>query len=342
MEPVCCPRCGYDQRGAMAAWESAAADGGERATCPVRGVCSECGLEFAWGSLLNPALSVSSWMFEHVRGWWRVPRASWRNGWASLRGGGTGWWRRVRMEHQVRPLRLIAHWLLWMVVAEVGLGVVGALWRVYAAWSLGLRGGGFHILHAGGLVVEVQTDFTVSVALTEAWQGFSWPWSRSTLGNRLWYSLGLDLYDFATIQLLVTVLMGAALLLCLPMTFARCRVRRVHLMRGVGHAAPMAAVGLLAWEVARIVLLAVSGLEAWDGVLGPPNRLVLLSAAVWCVMGFWWWRFTRDYLRLPRGMGRGVAVPGCAACVCGALQAVSGGCRVGDRPCGLRAGHAHL
>ena len=35
-----CPRCGYDLSGEIATWTEA---------CPVRGLCTECGLEFAWG-----------------------------------------------------------------------------------------------------------------------------------------------------------------------------------------------------------------------------------------------------------------------------------------------------
>lgn len=35
-----CPRCGYDMRGVIASW---------RESCPLEGVCSECGYAFAWG-----------------------------------------------------------------------------------------------------------------------------------------------------------------------------------------------------------------------------------------------------------------------------------------------------
>jgi hypothetical protein len=43
-----CPRCGYDQSGAIAAWER-----NEQACCPLSGVCAECGSEFAWGDVFS-------------------------------------------------------------------------------------------------------------------------------------------------------------------------------------------------------------------------------------------------------------------------------------------------
>ena len=43
-----CPRCGYDQTGAIAAWGRI-----EPACCPLLGICAECGSEFAWGYVIS-------------------------------------------------------------------------------------------------------------------------------------------------------------------------------------------------------------------------------------------------------------------------------------------------
>lgn len=52
-----CPRCGYDLSGAVASWTE---------SCPIEGVCSECGLGFAWCHVLNPTLRVPLWSYEHA------------------------------------------------------------------------------------------------------------------------------------------------------------------------------------------------------------------------------------------------------------------------------------
>lgn len=251
----------------------------------MHGVCSECGLRFTWGSLLNHKLRAASWLFEHVRGVWSTIRASLRNGVSSLRGG--RWWRRVRMEHAVRPWRLVAHWLVWMMVAEIGLGAVaaagGAFWQygnalTYSRWTM---------------TPFVWTSAFSDAMVNEAWRGFVWPWRGNEYEN-------LDLTDFAVIHTLAGVGMGAALCL-LPVTMMRMRVRPAHLLRGVGHAAPVVAVGIIAWLAGDLVLsVNRSGGPNQLGMFGPPDDRLILSLAVWCVMGLWWWRFVREYLRLPR------------------------------------------
>ena len=42
-----CPRCGYDLSGIVASWTN---------SCPLTGICSECGLKFRWGAVLMPLL----------------------------------------------------------------------------------------------------------------------------------------------------------------------------------------------------------------------------------------------------------------------------------------------
>lgn len=40
-----CPKCDYDLGGIRASW---------RESCPLRGVCPECGFQFNWGHLITP------------------------------------------------------------------------------------------------------------------------------------------------------------------------------------------------------------------------------------------------------------------------------------------------
>jgi len=61
--PVVCPRCDYDQRGEIAKWTD---------SCPLDGLCTECGLTFAWSRLY--ANARHPWLFEHQ--WRRAPLRS--------------------------------------------------------------------------------------------------------------------------------------------------------------------------------------------------------------------------------------------------------------------------
>ena len=67
-QPIC-PKCGYDQSGEIATWES---------HCPLHGTCSECGLQFTWDMVLRPQLYDITWYTEHARGLrqflYRTPR----------------------------------------------------------------------------------------------------------------------------------------------------------------------------------------------------------------------------------------------------------------------------
>ncbi len=59
---VPCPRCGYDLSGVVSSWTD---------SCPLEGVCSECGAGVTWSNLLSRGVfrgdpRVSHWSFEHA------------------------------------------------------------------------------------------------------------------------------------------------------------------------------------------------------------------------------------------------------------------------------------
>lgn len=62
-----CPKCGYDQTGEIATWDT---------QCPIRGICTECGLEFNWSNVMRPELGQVPWYVEHAKG---VRRFIWRS-----------------------------------------------------------------------------------------------------------------------------------------------------------------------------------------------------------------------------------------------------------------------
>ncbi len=57
MKPITptCPKCGYDQSGEIATWES---------QCPLEGRCPECGFDFVWADVMDPVpkCETSSWI----------------------------------------------------------------------------------------------------------------------------------------------------------------------------------------------------------------------------------------------------------------------------------------
>lgn len=50
-----CPRCGYELRGLIESW---------RESCPLLGICSECGLKFIWSEVLHPEKYEPLWCVE--------------------------------------------------------------------------------------------------------------------------------------------------------------------------------------------------------------------------------------------------------------------------------------
>ncbi|MBC7773044.1 MAG: hypothetical protein H7210_11150, partial [Pyrinomonadaceae bacterium] len=115
-----CPRCGYDQSGLIATWQS---------ECPLIGTCSECGLAFDWTDVLHAHTKLEPRFVEHApigRVGARVFAAAWRTlGWAIR-----PWmfWRTVKLHHPIRSLR----WLVWLLLILPALHALGVLFAVVA------------------------------------------------------------------------------------------------------------------------------------------------------------------------------------------------------------------
>jgi hypothetical protein len=115
-----CPRCGYDLSGQVAAAEAGDAD-----SFPMQGLCSECGLTFAWGDVFGASRLKVRGFVEHSRLWVTAVTA-WRTwAWTILP---FVFWGKVRLEHRPRLGRvalwsfivLIAPWVLAGIPYAVG------------------------------------------------------------------------------------------------------------------------------------------------------------------------------------------------------------------------------
>jgi len=258
-----CPRCGYDQSGIIATWHSA---------CPLRGLCSECGLDFEWRLVLGPEVLGPPWSIEHGARL-SLPRAA-----AAIRRGVSqaGLWREFELAYSIRRARLV-------------LLLVGSLLANHLLLAA--------ILAAGLAIVRVTRGWVASTALSpEIWL---WPYDETLLwpiGGRR--SLDLDLAPIV-IQLYLPLVIPPLLLLVFVETMSRVGVRQAHLLRGAAYMAPClppASLGLIAGWV-LLGWLSTTTLAATPLVLAP---LGIALALGWPLLQTLRWRaFIAHYLRLP-------------------------------------------
>ncbi len=97
-----CPKCGYDQSGEIATWES---------SCPIEGICPECGLGFDWADVFDPGRVHLPWYTEHAEHTRGMIRRSPMTLWFLLLPH--RFWKRVTVASPVYAARL------WSYVAAV-------------------------------------------------------------------------------------------------------------------------------------------------------------------------------------------------------------------------------
>ena len=95
-----CPRCGYELRGIVDSWTE---------SCPLLGVCSECGLDFNWSEVLHPEKYEPLWCVEFPNAW-SLPRSALKTYLMSFRPA--RFWRELKMSNDVRWRKLLVYVLL--------------------------------------------------------------------------------------------------------------------------------------------------------------------------------------------------------------------------------------
>jgi len=284
--PVRCPRCGYDLRGEMATGEQ---------SCPIEGVCTECGLEIAWRELLNPTHIKPRWCVEYAKSWWRVPGRAIRTLMA------TCWpwffWRSLRMAHEIRWRRLRGYLLRWAFALYVLFCVCHAT-LAFAHWSNWMwRMPGRSVDPFNVLMTAV-----LPLSRTLLWGRLGDPSPREIF-DRFWLP---DLYMLT--YLVAMHVLCAAGFTVLPVSRRWAKVRWGHIIRvllyGFGWFVPLIALGALG--TAPVELYDVPPLREFGRTLATLAVLAAWSHPAFLVV--WWSTATGRYLKMRHPWGVGLAV----------------------------------
>lgn len=249
-------------------------------SCPVEGVCTECGLAFAWTVVMRPHRHELPWLFEHAR------RLLW------LRFIGTAlrslfpwrFWKQVRLEH-----RLVGRRLAWYgaLVAVLFYAVaVGMLWAAPDVSSM--------LTTPASMWSIPYFSYRLTfwqLIMPFGWEGAFWDWGMMSSAYTS-CAIGMTL---ATPLLFPIV----------RFSLRQSKVRPMHIVRGgVYSLTGSAVIAVVGW----ILGFAAQVLEAnaWN----MPGLRSIWEVVYWWqdrepVVWFWmawlllsWWMFCRRYLKL--------------------------------------------
>lgn len=268
-----CPRCGYDFSGTAAAWND---------TCPLHGICSECGLELEWRDVLNPNRAVPQWFFEHTTT--RRVRRLFQTLMRVLRPA--RFWTVIRLHYHVRFSRL----MVAVAVCVLGLQLaafVNLLWMSRAAGTVA----------PPAWMVFGPRSRAAMIAVASIWPyGERASMSDRTIGGTPWLTVSVGMYALMPVAFLV-----------LPQTLRRASVRYSHVIR-------IAAYSMAGLPVITLLTMAGSffsnpagtrwwwsgGLRIYD-LLFPLGAIMPIATVAW--LSVYWSAACRRYLKLPHCYG---------------------------------------
>jgi hypothetical protein len=182
--------------------------------------CPECGYRFAWKDLLDARVRPHPYLFEHH------PESNWRSFWKTAIGGLRPWrfWREVHPAMSSRPRRLLAYWLLIVLLAA------GALIGEYAGAAVQVASAAQRE-RARILAALQPTDPRWPAALAQMDAMYPLP-PRLDFFLWVWDTRG-DVRIIATLLGIAVVWpwMTYALLMIFQASMRRARVRRIHVLR---------------------------------------------------------------------------------------------------------------
>ncbi len=199
-QPPRCPRCGYDQTGEVARWSE---------SCPLEGVCSECGQAFEWVRSFHPHRADIRWLPDHAAGFWSllarccrvIPRAA----------TPPRFWRRVGIDAAFSPVAWLVFLMFWPVALRLG-SISAYLLAHELFWRGQIRLGRATV--AG---ISRQRDELIQAALTSP--GLTQGEFRAGEGPAL----------LATA--LTSMVVIPAMFLVLPWTRRQAKLRAAHIVR---------------------------------------------------------------------------------------------------------------
>lgn len=230
-QEILCPLCDYELRGLTVSR------------------CPECGYEFEWRNLLDPARRLHPYLFEHHprRKMW----ALFRTLWGGLRP--RQFWAALLPSQPSRLRRLIAYWLLVTLLGCIGAvgwnAVQAILYRTLGSSPLRLPGTQIDTLGSGSFGSRVWVD-TWGRGARVGIEYFSAEWSST--GYMAWWFGLLVLWPWLTFLVLMIF----------QSSMRQARVRADHVLRCVLYCGD---VGF--WAGAAVVFSIGISLIAW--VLAP-------------------------------------------------------------------------
>lgn len=293
-----CPRCGYDLSGAVAAWNHA-----DSTSCPMRGTCSECGLEFEWGDVFNPTLGPARGYFENAEGlgllsalrtWlWTL--------WPPL------FWSRVGMRATRSPWRMLLWLGLVLVLQQGAFAACVLVFHTFTRIPVTSLPRGFG--ESGSRRFQWLGNDLISPILCNdfEWNFLSTGFTTATYRVRPgWQAWETVVIPTCVALLVIPVMFGA-----IPDSRRAGRLRRVHVVRAtVCSLALVASLGALRLPDALTGWLIYGSRVGHDASSTVPRGVVFaylsehqfaFAAGVLCWVLFWWWSAVRFGFRLRHG-----------------------------------------
>ena len=297
-----CPRCAYDMSGPVARWST---------SCELYATCPECGLEFAWGDVLNPTRVVPRWFYE----------APTRPAFSTLPGTTRRmmlpcrFWSSINLATPLHMRRLVA--LLVGVLLATHL-----LLAVCVSLSLAAQ-----VKRLGQWTTSVVSEDLPGIY----YRIFAWPYATHGADVTLTYNTGVAGTPPMTTRTIITTdglsgtqvllpMLGLAMMplsyLLLRQTLRRTQVRPAHLFRIFAYSSllllPMIALQILfARQWRDTILYTIRSSTPWFNSLAAfvddVERIVPLPLVLVLIflifLGAWWSAATARYLRLPPPAG---------------------------------------
>ncbi|MHC5028911.1 MAG: hypothetical protein ACYTGR_19350 [Planctomycetota bacterium] len=277
-----CPRCNYDLRGTTALWTD---------TCPLEGVCTECGLSFEWADLFDERRRVPRWCVEYAAS----PPAFLRRTAATLLMTFRPWrfWKSLKMSHQIRWTHLVGYLCIVCVTLYLMMCVAhGVMYRTYMVNLAPRFGTGFVPSGWETLYVMLQPRTTA----------FGRWISPQELFDRYWAPALQGLAAFLIVHALCPI--G---FVTLPVSRRAAKVRWAHVVRITIYGLLLPLPAILCFIGAMSVLFQTSLPRS----LLPFILLFMAAVAAFAILPLevvWWSVATGRHLKMPHAWGIGAAV----------------------------------